>query len=775
MTPLRMEREIVRPIEYILKDFAEVKTFSSFIGGQYARVLIQLKPKADIETFKIQVNEKFRQKWTEWKLKIKYPTWDNAWNDNRQKLSYAVIHSDGHNFSKEDLEKFLTKEHPHLSVDQFIPLKDQAIILPLSKSNLLPFKLELIDIKNQLAKQFQKLPSLSQLLNAKITNSNFLTETLYFFGDGKIIPANPNLWVQGQPAYKIVLSFKKTLRQLLYKNYENPIFLNDKITLYPINTRPQPTLKQLKWSLYSLLLFPLIPLIFRKIEILLLLLIMQFLLFTCIINFSQTLSIHHLWLFMSAIAWPFLWKMTPYKISFLWGYFFLFGCLLLYNHWVIPIYNLSLIATVLGSWTIVIGIAEHINKKTKSSPSRSFHRKTKYFWITLSALGLIAGFLWNKNKNNFFEPNKVSSSYQNNNHIRLGVTFRDGTDNYEFSQKLLTLLKQLRKLVEVKTISLDTRMPNGLAASISLNKKASLSGSSRIRNEVEKFMFNHPNQTFLIEGLGKELAQSSAIIYRGFHLVLKGFHYPELMKQALAIQNNLRENRRVSQTYLGHSIGPNVETSQENILLKTSSANKARIGLMLDKQMIQQMSLDLADFRINFFIPASSSYQWTSILQSPFFLNGKLVENPIQQSSIESYNPPQSIMKKNGIFELVIGFSFLGSKRQAETFLRQKQKEINLLLPFGLSLYQSDQQTHNIWLKLVGGCLILAGFAYIIDLNNFLTGGSNYLLFVLTFFIGHWLLVAIPSTQSIISSIPLLSYWVFSICQIHGAILFKAK
>ena len=95
ITPLQLERKIVSPIEYILKDFSNVKNFSSFISDQYARIIIQLKPKTDVDKFKIQVNEKFRQNWAEWKLTIKYPTWQKEMNSNRQKVSYAGIPLNG--------------------------------------------------------------------------------------------------------------------------------------------------------------------------------------------------------------------------------------------------------------------------------------------------------------------------------------------------------------------------------------------------------------------------------------------------------------------------------------------------------------------------------------------------------------------------------------------------------------------------------------------------------------------------------------------------------
>jgi len=774
-TPQQMEREVVRQIEYILKDFEEVKTFSSLIMGQYARMVIQLKPKANIETFKIRVNEKFRQKWTAWKVKIKYPTWEKETNNKRQAISYACITSDGSLISKKELQKLLNQENPSLTLDQFTPLTDQDITIQLSRERLTSLQLKIADIKNQLGRKFQKLPPFTQLLSTKVTTPAFLTETLQYLKEGEAIHSNPDLWLNGKPAYSIEVSSKKTLRQLIHHNSLSQINLNEKISLFPINSTIPPSIKILQWSLWALLCAPLIPLLFRKLHIFFLVLMMQFSLFAFLIYFSQPISIHLLWIFLSAMAWALFGIISGYQKSFFWGYLFLLGCLLLFNHWVSPDYNLNLLITVLGCWTLMMVIFNWITKKEKKLHPINSIGAIKYFWMTLSFLGVIAGFLWIKNKNNFFVHHGIASNNQSSDRIRLGVSLHHGEDKFEFNQKLLKLLKPLQRLTEVEIISLDTRIPDGLTATISLKKRVNQLGSSQIRNELEKFILSQPNQTFLLEGLGKELAQTSAIIYRGIHLVLKGFHYPELIKQALIVQNNLRENRRVTQTYFGHTPGPTIEASHENILIKTSAKNKEMIGWIIDNQMPQKAGLELENYHINLSLPPPSKYQWTYLNHAPFYIDHELHTNPLIESSTETFIQPYSLFKKNGIFELVIGFNFLGSKRQAESFLKQKQNEIENLLPFGLTLEDSARQKDNIWLQLIGGCLILACFFYILGQNHLLEGIGISLVFVLTYLIVHWLFIAFSTSKSIIPFIPLISYWIFSICQFHGKILFIPK
>lgn len=774
-TPLQLEREIIRPLEYILKNYSEVKSFSSFIEGQYAKVIIQLKPKTDTESFRIQVNEKFRGKWAEWKLTINYPTWHKKMNLNRQKISFAGIGSEGQPISKEEFQEILNQKAPHLSIDEFTPPHNQTLTLNLSKSLLDILQVKLGSIKNQLTYKFQKSPPLIQLLNAKITNPTFLTESLFYLSEKNRSYANPNLWVQSQPAYRIELSYKKTLKQLLRNNSLSLLNLDEKIKLFPINNSLQPSIKLLKWSLYFLLGIPIILLPFRKIELLLLLLLMQFSLFASLLHFSQTITMPQLWLFISAMGWVLFGRLILDKKSIWGGLFFLWGCLHLCNFWVTATpYNLYLFSTVLGTWAILIGIFDWWFNKKQQTQHISSNGKAKYYWLTLFILMCIVGFLWNKNKNNFFEQPEVIPNHQSDASIRLGISFHYSEDPFEFSQHLLTLLKQIQRLPEVRTIILDASIPDGLTTTISLMNGNQQFGSARVRNELEKFMLRHPNQTFVLEGLGKELAQSSAIINRGVHLILKGFHYPELMKQALAIEYNLNNNRRVTQTYLGLTPGPTIESSKKNILVKTSATNKAQVGWMLNQQMPQKITLDLEDSPIHLSTSSASLYQWTTLLQTSFYKDEKLLQNPLDQSLILNYNQPPMIFKKNGIFELVIGFSFLGSKKQAASFLRQQQKEINKILPFGLTLDASNSEKKNAGLKLVGAIIILAGFFYIISQNHLWNGSRIYLIFILTFFIGYWLLVALSSKFSITPFIPLLSYWIFSICQIHGAILFKS-
>ena len=774
-TPQQMEREAVRPIEYILKDFDEVKTFSSFILGQYARIMIQLKPKADIETFKIRVNEKFRQKWPTWKFKIKYPTWEKEMNNKRQTISYAGITSDRSTVSKEALQKLLNQEKPSLTIDRFSPLRDKELNIQLSKDKLSSLQIPLPEIKNQLARQYQKLPSIPQLLYSIITNPAFLMESLRHLKEGRVTPSNPKIWVQGQPAYSLEISSKKTLRQLFQYNSLSPINLDEKISLYPINSTPQLSLKILKWSLLLFLFAPVVPLLLQKFEILLLIVMMEFSLFAFLIYFSEPLSTHLLWLFCSAMAWTFFDIISGHHKLFFWGYLFLLGCLMLFNHWVAPDYNLNLLFAVFGVWTLSIGIYDWVTKKQQKRPPVNYKGKLKYFWMTLSLLGIILVFLWIKNKNNFFIHHGVVSIKQSNERIRLGVTLHHGQDKFEFTQNLLLLLKEIQRLPEVHTIHLDTRIPDGLTAIIDLNKKANHLRSSQIRNELEKFILSHPNQTFLLEGIGKELAQTSAIIFRGIHLVLKGFHYPELIKQALTVRNNLKENRRVTQTYFGHTPGPIIEAAHENILIKTSRKNKELIDWIIGNQMPQKAILDFNDYQINFSLPPPSKYQWTNIHQTPIYIENKLQKNPFTESSKENFNQPYSLFKKDGIFEIVIGFNFLGSKRQADTFLRQKQQEIKNQLPFGLSVEHPAPNKDNIWFNLIGGSIILSCFFYILGQNNLWEGIGISLVFIFTFFIGHWLFIAFSTSKSIIPSIPLLSYWIFSICQIHGKILFIPK
>jgi hypothetical protein len=774
-TPLKMEREVVRSIEYILNDFEEVKSYSSFISGHQTRVVIQLKNKTDIESFKIRINERFRQNWEKWKLKIKYPTWEKAINDNRHRITYAGITTDEFILTKEALQKLLKQEAPHLSIDQFNPIKEQEFTLLLSKSKLNQLQLKLNDLNNQLTNHFQRIPPLVKLLNTTITNPVFMTETLFYLSGGKTIQSNPSLWVQGQPAYRIDFSYKRSFRQLLRNNNSRRLSLNDQFILYPLHPYPHPTFKKLKWSLYLLLCVPIIVFPFIKLETILLILSMQFSLFTTIIHFSQVITFHLLALFMSAMVWPFLLGISKQKLSFISGYIFLFGGLTLFNYRVSPDYNLALIAAVLGSWTLIIKTYEYWVKNDKKSNQKFPTIKVKHLWVTFSFLGLICGFLWYKNKNNFFEKNTAVHINHSNPRIQLAVTLYHGTNKFKFGQKLLILLNQIQRLPEVKTIILDTRIPGGILVTIDLKPKAKPSENSKIRDELERFMLENPNQTFVLEGLGKELAQSSAIINRGVYLVLKGFHYPALLKQALVIQEKIKENRRVTQTYFGHTIGPSIATSHENVLIKASSKNKVMIGRMLDNWKTQNINLDFEDSTIKMEMPSLFHNQWTKLFQVPFYLNQKLITNPLTPSKVENYDHPSLIFKKNGIFELVIGFSFLGSKRQAQSFLKEKQQAINKTLPFGLYLENETPLKKKDWLNLVGGMLILSGFVFILDQNHYWLGVIFFGAFILTFFVGHWLFVAVSSSYSIIPSLPLLSYWMFSICQTYGAILFKSE
>lgn len=774
ITPLQLERKIVSPIEYILKDFSNVKNFSSFISDQYARIIIQLKPKTDVDKFKIQVNEKFRQNWAVWKLTIKYPTWQKEMNSNRQKVSYAGIPLNGNSITKEEFQKILYQVTPYLSVDQYTPFEHREANILLSKSKLTTLQMKLVDIKNQLAREFQKIPPIDKLFQTKITNPNFITETLYNLKKGNVTYNHPDLWIQGQPAYRIELSHKKTLKQLLHNRTLSRLSLLEKIKLYTFDTSPQPAIKIFRLGLFILLCLPLVLLPFCKSEFLLLLLFMQFSLFASLIYFSQPLSIYQLSLFLSVMLWSLTHRLTDSKISILWGFVFLLGCLILFNYWVATDFNISLFTTVLISWALMIGTFDRWFKKEKKLKS-TYSKEAKYFWLTLSFLGLVLGILWNIDKNNFFNQSEVATTKHHNTGIQLGVTFINGEDQFDFIQKLLTLLEQLQRLSEIRSIRLDNGMPDGLTVSIELNDKALNSSNALIRNELEKFMLSHPNQTFVLEGLGKELAQSSSIINRGVHLTLKGIHYPELIKQALTIQNNLKKNRRVTGTYLGLIPGPTIETSHRNILIKTSATNKAMIGWLLDQQMPQKTLLEFEDYQINCSVSAHSNHQWTNLLQTSFYMDEKLLKNPLEESTIESFKQQPLVFKRNGIFELLIGFNFLGSKKQADSFLRQKQKEINRNLPFGLTLHLSNSKKETSCSKLVGAILILAGFIYIIEQNHLLIGAGIFIIFLLTFFIGHWLFVAIPSTFSTIPFIPLLSYWIFSICQIYGAILFKSK
>lgn len=304
-----------------------------------------------------------------------------------------------------------------------------------------------------------------------------------------------------------------------------------------------------------------------------------------------------------------------------------------------------------------------------------------------------------------------------------------------------------------------TSINSGQIAHIEITFKKQYENSSfpiQFKSTLTEKCYEWGGVTWNIDGIGQAFRNNTFEDVPTFKVLMKGYNYDELEKQAYLLKDKLSNHRRVKNINVNDRASIRDQTGEEYILnFKSNLADIAGLNARdiintLGPMVVQTTSsnsITLGNKILPVFYNSNSSNEFSKwdLLNNTIHLNNK----SLKLNDFSEFNLQKTaglILKENRQYLRTVSFNFWGKSDIGQSFLDKKIAEMREEMPLGFSLSeyeynrQEDENNQNYWLILI---LILGNYIICSILFESLKQSIYIIAIIPISFIGLFLIFSI--------------------------------